>query len=139
MYNINDYKEMYLLSMNDILDWLIDYNGGRFEKEHMVEWNYQLLTIWEELEERKDFYQTDILLSFLLEEMIILVEEKLYIDEGIGNAVSNLVFLRYIDECEYIAFDDYECRFVDMTEKESDNDLLNKLKRFSTKNYRPTL
>ena len=138
MHNIEDYKESYILSMNAVLDWTIDYNGGRFEREYINEWNYQLLTVWEEIVEREDFRQTDELLTFLLEEMIRLVEEKLYIDESIGLAVANLVFLRYIDECDYIEFDNYECRFVDMTEEESDNDLLNKLKHLSTKNYRPT-
>lgn len=137
--NMKEYKESYLLSMNDIMDWLIDYNGGRFEREYINEWNYQLLTVWEELEERKDFQQTDALLNFLLEEMVRLVEEKLYIDEGIGSSVAQLTYLRYIEECEYIAFDSYECRFIDMTEDKSPNDLLNKLKSLSIKNYRSTL
>lgn len=136
--NMKEYKESYLLSMNDIMDWLIDYNGGRFEREYINEWNYQLLTIWEELEERNDFQQTDALLNFLIEGMVRLVEEKLYIDEGIGSSVAQLTYLRYIEDDEYISFDSYECRFIDMTRKESDNELLNKLKSLSIKNYRTT-
>lgn len=134
--NMKEYKESYLLSMNDIQDYLIDYNGGRLDKEFYSEWNYQLLTIWEELEERNDFQQTDSLLNFLLEEMVRLAEEKLYIDEGIGSSVAQLLYLRY--EREYIAFDMCECRFIDMTKEKSTNELLNKLKALSVKNYRST-